>query len=245
MDKNIKALKDMFNKIKNKEFSECLRTGITGIGFTFESLIGKEEDNSYLPDFNGIEIKTKLGYSKSPITLFTLVPKKDKISCINEILSKYGYPDKTKGLKNFRGNVYHSYNNIIANKYILKTQIDNDKQILKLIIYDVTFNIIEDKIYWDLEELKNRLFTKLNYLAIIKGYPYILNDKKFFKYTNLNIYKLKNFDSFLNLLKKDKIFIVFNIGMHKSANRFGQICDRGTAFRINLENIDDLFDKID
>ena len=245
MENNIKKLKELFNKIKNNEFSESLRTGSTSIGYTFESLIGKKEDSSYLPDFNGIEIKTKLGYSKSPMTLFTLVPKKDNVSCIKEILHKYGYPDKTKGLKSFRGNVFYKHNNIIANKFIFKSIIDEKNHILKLIIYDLNFNIIDNDIYWELEEIKDRLFKKLNYLAIIKGYPYVKNDKQMFKYTNLNIYKLKGFDAFLNLLKSDDIFIVFNIGMHKSAERFGQICDRGTAFRINIKNIDELFEKID
>lgn len=245
MQENIKKLKYLFMKIRNMELTESLRTGTTGLGFTFETLIGKTEDSDFLPDFNGIEIKTKLGYTKSPITLFTLVPHKHDESSIKYILNNFGYPDKSKEFKCFRGDVFYNFNNIIANKYIFKTAVDEKEDKLKLIIYDKNFNMINDAIYWDLEELRTRLFIKLNYLAIIKGYPYRRGGKVFYKYTTLSVYKLKGFEAFLKLLKQDKIYIVFNIGMHKSANRFGQICDRGTAFRIRLDSINELFDKIE
>ncbi len=245
MNENIEKLKILFKKIKNKEFNESLRTGTTGIGYTFEKLLGKEEDSNYLPDFNGIEIKTKLGYSKSPLTLFTLVPEKDKVSSINYILTNFGYPDKDGELKCFRGNVYLKANNIIANRYIFKTKILHNENKLQLLIYDKNFNLIDDSIYWNLKDIETRLFTKLQYLAIIKGYPYKRCNKTYYKYTNLDIYKLKGFDAFLRLLNEDAIFIMFNIGMHKSAERYGQICDRGTAFRLQLCSIEKLFDKIE
>lgn len=65
MKNNIEELKKYFTTIKNNN-QNSLREGNIGIGYTFETLIDKKEDNLPLPDFNGIEIKTKLGYSKSP-----------------------------------------------------------------------------------------------------------------------------------------------------------------------------------
>lgn len=247
MEENIKLLKKEFEKIKNLELTESLRKGPTGIGYTFETLLGKKEDNNYFPDFKGIEIKTKLGYTKSPLTLFCLVPQKKNDYCIKHILNTYGYPDRDAinyGLKKFKGNAYCQHNNIIACKYLFKLKIDKENKKLRLFILDHNFNIIENDIFWDLEELKNRLFCKLSYLAIIKGFPYRRNNNTYYKYTQLDIYKLKGFEAFLNLLEKDKIFVVFNIDIIKSEKQFGKINDRGTAFRININDIEQLFDKI-
>lgn len=248
MEENIKLLKRKFEEIKKLELTKALRKGTTGIGYTFETLLGKKEDNSYLPDFNGIEIKTKLGYSSSPLTLFCMVPKKSNDYCIKHILNTYGYPDKEAlkhGFKRFKGNVYCKQNNIIACKYIFKLKIDKVNKKLRLFILDRYFNVIKDDIFWDFEDLEQRLFSKLSYLAIIKGLPYKRNNNTFYKYISLDIYKLKSFDIFLKLIEKDKIFVVFNIDMIKNEKQFGKINDRGTAFRINIRDIEQLFEKVD
>lgn len=244
MEENIKKLKTLFNNIKDTKFTKSLRNGTTGIGYTFESLIGKNEDNSFFPDFEGIEIKTKLGYSKSPLTLFCLVPKKDNANAIRYIVNSFGYPTKNSSFKSFRGNVYNKNNNIIANRYILKIKVDKKENKLVLIIKNIYLETIADDIYWNLEDLKKRLFTKLNYLAFIKAYPYKKNNEIYYKYTSLEIYKLKNFEKFLELIEQDKVFITFNIGFHTSEEKYGQINDRGTAFRISTNAIEDLFDKV-
>ena len=75
MENIIKELIQKFDEIKKGGLYKSQRCGSTGIGYTFEKLLGKEEDYSYAPDYKGIEIKTKLGYSKCPVTLFSLVPK--------------------------------------------------------------------------------------------------------------------------------------------------------------------------
>ena len=96
MNNNIQELKKEFNKIKNIPLNKSLRIGPTGLGYTFESLLNKKEDNLYFPDFKGIEIKTKLGYTKSSLTLFTLTPTKENDRSIKYILENFGYPDKNK-----------------------------------------------------------------------------------------------------------------------------------------------------
>lgn len=245
MDENIKNLKKLFKKIKEMKFNKSLRSGSTGIGYTFESLLGKKEDREFYPDFNGIEIKTKLGYTKNPLTLFTLIPLKNGNSCIKYINETFGYTNRKTGLKNFKVQIFHKRIDIIANKYIFKLKIDRKNNKLKLIICNTSFNLIDDQIYWELDELKNRLCTKLNFLAIIKGYPYIKEEKTFYKYTTMSIYKLKDFNTFLNLIEKDKIFITFNVDSFITKDGFVQLNDRGTAFKLYMENIEDLFTRID
>ena len=243
MKNNIEELKKYFTTIKNNN-QNSLREGNTGIGYTFETLINKKEDNLPLPDFNGIEIKTKLGYSKSPLTLFSLTPKKENDRAIKYIIETFGYLNKDN-YKTFKTDIYVDKNKIISNKYIFKLKIDKKTNLLKLLISDINLNLINDSIYWDLDDIKNRLETKFKYLAYIIGYPYKKYNRTYYKYNNLKIYKLKSFNNFIELFEKQKIYITINIEYFKKGKRIGEIHDRGTAFRLSTENIEDLFVLID
>ncbi len=56
---NLKELESKLREIKNKGFVSSLRSGSTGIGYTFESLLGISENNLPIPDIGGrIELKT-------------------------------------------------------------------------------------------------------------------------------------------------------------------------------------------
>ena len=92
--------------------------------------------------------------------------------------------------------------------------------------------------------IKNRLFTKINYLAYVKGYPYKINNETYYKYTNLYIYKLKTFNDFLNLLEKDLLYLTFNISTFNKVERLNQIHDHGVAFKLRNTCILRLFNKI-
>ena len=70
MDNTFIEIKRKFLEIKNKGWIKSVRNGSTGIGATFEYLLGMEENNLEIPDYNEIEIKTKRNYSKSYTTLF-------------------------------------------------------------------------------------------------------------------------------------------------------------------------------
>ena len=243
MDNNIKIFIKKFKDIKKQSFNQSLRKGYTGIGFTYETLIGKKEDNSYHPDFNGIEIKTKLGYSKTNITLFTLVPQSEK--GIKYLYNKYGYNRySSQDIRSLRCDVYANQNNLIQNKYIMRLKINREEEKIELIVLNSSYEVIDYDIFWSFSLIKERLETKLKTLALIKGYPYKRNNEKNYKYTNLSIYKLKDFEGFLKMLEEGKAYITFNIGTHTSKERYGQIYDRGTAFKINSNYIDYLFKKI-
>lgn len=92
--------------------------------------------------------------------------------------------------------------------------------------------------------LKQRLDLKLKCLAIVKADTKKINCVEYFKYNEINFYKLKSFDAFIDPIKSGAINITFMIGIYKSGKRFGQTHDRGTAFTINEKNIELLYDKI-
>ena len=70
----MESFKADFDKIKGKEFKSNRRSN-TGIGKTFEDIIGVEENNNLLVDYKGeIELKSQRAYTQSKITLFTKAP---------------------------------------------------------------------------------------------------------------------------------------------------------------------------
>lgn len=73
---------------------------------------------------------------------------------------------------------------------------------MKLLISDINLNLINDEIYWNLDDIKTRFETKFKYLAYIIGYPYKKYNITYYKYNTLKIYKLKSFNKFIELLEK-------------------------------------------
>ena len=78
MNKHLEELIEVVENIIEAGWHPSSRKGSTGIGKTFEDLLGKEEDNHDLPDFHDIEIKTRDKASNSMITLFTKSPSYPK-----------------------------------------------------------------------------------------------------------------------------------------------------------------------
>ena len=85
-------IKNKLQDICDRGFIETLRTGDTGIGFTLETLLGVEENNSSGADIDGlIELKAKRKEGSSRTTCFCLTP--NWLSDIRSIIKKYGWDD--------------------------------------------------------------------------------------------------------------------------------------------------------
>lgn len=75
-----------FLKIKNKGWVKSHRKHNTGIGKTFEDLMGISENNDESADFEDIEIKTQRKGSNSKVTLFTKAPQPKGINTVEIIM---------------------------------------------------------------------------------------------------------------------------------------------------------------
>ncbi len=86
-----------FDQISEMGWINSLREGDTGIGYTFESLVGIEENNDRKADFRGIEIKCKQikesGSSGGKINLFQQAPCWESQLSALERLRMIGQPD--------------------------------------------------------------------------------------------------------------------------------------------------------
>lgn len=238
MKENFNILRKKFIYIKNLGLIKSLRNGPTGLGYTFETLLDKKEDSFSLPDFNGIEIKTKLGYSKSPMTLFNLVPKRKNESAIKYILDNYSWKNKTNNTSIFSSELY-STQYVSKNNFNFKIFVNYIET--KIVIKSYKNNMFYENVcYWDFRDLERTLKRKLTYLAIIFGYPYKKYGVLHYKYLKMNTYKLKGFFEFLKLIENDKIIIKFYV----KRNLDQKIENHGISFRINNDHIEELFTKL-
>ena len=245
MEESINLLKTKFDEIKKKGYVKAVNNNTSGIGLTFEKLIGKEEDNFTFPDFCGIELKTKLKKSITPITLFKMNPDGESFCEAKKIWEKYGYVRaKDKKNKVFYGTMSANEKTKIGLKYQFTLMVNYEEKRLEMHVFDKKNTLFANDSYWSFDKLENALFRKLTYLAVVKTSYIRKKDQFFYKYEDLKIYKLKSFDVFLKLIEKGIITVDFSIDVFKSGKRIGQMHDHGTNFSINENNLNLLFDEM-
>ena len=244
MNNDFLDLKNKFNSIKRLGWLYSMRNGPTGVGYTFECLLNKNEDNLQLPDYKSIEIKTIKYFSKRKIHLFNANPQSIFFSPIKTILDNFGYPDKDYPKFNvFNVNLSSLGEKKIGNNY-LSIKIDRKRRKIFLCKRNRNNFTTNLNVYWSFDYLDSILRKKLSNLAVVWACYKRENGKDMFFYTKIDFYTYKNIDCFIELLEKGLIEITFKISVFKSGDRFGEIHNRGTDFSINESNLTLLFNKI-
>lgn len=245
MDENIYKLKALFDGIKQRGWIESHRKGYTGIGKTFEDLIDKDEENFEIPDFEGIEIKTKRKYtSHTYITLINYTPESKFMDETQRLKDNYGYPDSIlKNKKVLNQSVFVNRRAWIGTTYQFELKIDIEKRKIYLYVFDVNGSLIEKESFWSLDILEEKLTRKMNTLALINADSKMMNNKEYLKYSTITFYKFRGVDTFIDLLEKGKIRVSFKIGVFRQGKRFGQAHDHGTSFEIDEKNLILLFEQ--
>lgn len=113
-----------------------------------------------------------------------------------------------------------------------------------LCIYDKSKNLIEKQSYINLETIKEHLLTKMQNLAIIKASKKTINNIEQFRYYQINLYKLKDYDIFFNLLEKGIIEVSIISRINKTGINAGRYYNKNLVFQIKKKNILKLFDEI-
>lgn len=245
MNNSIDDLKRKFERIKNMDWVESKRKGPTGIGFTFETLLGRNENNLPYYDFEDIEIKVHRKNSSSPIHLFNATPDGDELFPIKKIISKIGYPDRIN--PNYRVfNVTISGKNFTNLGYYkrLKLKVNYFKKKVDLRVINNMNEKYNLNISWSYDLLKEKINYKIKQIAIINADVKVINNKEFFKYENITFYRIKGFNHLIKLIDDGVINVTFKIGVFRDGSRKGQIHDRGTDFSIKQENLELLYDLI-
>lgn len=242
--KSIEQLKLELYKIQCKNWIPSKGKGTGAAGITLEKLLQKEEDQLVLPDFKGIEIKTKIERSEPFISLFSMAFDNKPLE-IRRLLKIGGYPDKTHPqIKVFQIAINGISKKVVRSNFAYQLKVDYHSQVVRLLILNRYSDIIDNRMSWSFIQLKSRLEHKMNYLALIPVKRWYTNETIYFRYLNAKFFRLRSFDIFLKLIEKGIIRVTFRISYFKNQERFGEIHDRGTTFEIREEDISKLFEEI-
>lgn len=244
MQDNINFLIANFYIIRNMGWIKSMRGGPTGIGYTFESLLGKCEDSLPIPDFDNIEIKTHRSKSKSYINLFNYNPIGSSSYELKRIFEKYGYLSvRNRERRVLYCSVYSDYIVDVGLNYKFSLRIDYDMGRVYLLIFDRLGNFIEKESYWDFDTLRDKIYSKMKVLAYIEADSMYKNGVEYFKYKTITFYRIKGFDTFIDLLRKGKICVNFKVSGY-SDEQLGLIDSHGVSFCIKSSNLNLLYEHI-
>lgn len=243
-DKVIDSFRKDFLSIKRKGWVVSNRKHDTGIGKTFEDLIGIHENNNFLADYKDVlELKSKRELSESMVTLFTKAPTYPKK--VNSILrEKYGQPDKkADNMKILHTTISAGDFNTFANMFGFKLKIDEQQQKIFITIKDLHSDKTEGaEIYYDFKDVKNIIEKKCKYIAYITAETKKENRREYFRFIKAVLLSGLTFEKFIEFIKKGIIVYDIRLGVYRSGKNKGKTHDHGSGFRILKKNLAKVFD---
>ena len=243
MNSDILALKEKLDKIKNLGWIECKNKNKSVTGKTLENLLEINPDNFEIPDYNTIEIKSKVSKRENYIDLFCATPDSYVLET-KRLYDKYAYLD-SNNYKILNFVLYWEFLKSINNEYSAKLRIDYKNKKVIMEVYNKDNELIDNLSSWSFELLEEKLCRKLNYVCLVEGDKKFSHNVLYVRYDKYKFYKLKKFSNFIRLLKRGQIRISFTLGVYKSGSKSGKMHDHGTQFSIRKENVKLLFDEIE
>ena len=238
------SLRTKFEEIKKLNWVETKRDGTSGIGYTFEQLLGKEEEQFPIPDYGTIEIKTRYRNSIENIGLFTAAPDGDYLFSTKKMYDEYGFPDsKNHDWKVFYARIGSKFRYAGRNNQF-KLYVDKEHKQIRIITVNRIGEILDTEVSWTFDILKRKIENKLKYLAVIKADSKFINGKQYFKYYSITFFMIKSFDTFVNLIEKDIINVTFMVGVYRTGPKKGSMYNHGVRVDISENDLDKLFIKV-
>lgn len=231
IDDPLGDLLDRFDAIRNRWF-ESLREGDTGIGYTFETLLGIEENNDRTADFRGIELKCKRVRSKGgpaigKVNLFQQGPvwRDDRQTALDRV-RMLGKPDGN-GLFRCLSQITTQANNLS-----LRLDASSEQGLIALL------RMGEEVGHWPHALLERRLVEKHSRAAFVLAEVRQSSNRTSFSYNELIYCEKPSIRSFIDLVGQDRI--VFEFLMYEKSN--GTVRNRGYPWRLLSEALlDQLF----
>lgn len=222
---NLKEFKAKFQELKTQGFVPSLRKGSTGIGYTFETLLGLDENNLALPDIDNIEIKTHRDNSSSMITLFTFNKKVWKINPLDAI-RKYGSYD---------------INGRLGMYYTMSLTPNSAGLFLNVMEKEISVQHISGEIIatWQLVELAKRFIQKIPALLFVSAHVEERDGKEYFHFYRIQLMQETSPELLADLFKTGSLLV--DLRLHDKETRAR---NHGTGFRTNEDKLPLLFKQI-
>lgn len=232
-------------QIYDKEWIKGIHpTNPGSAGLTYEALLGKEVENFAIPDYLGIELKTRRRDSTNLfLELFTANPDNTFFEA-KRLVETYGYEDREKReYKVFNVRASTGFERKINENCFLKLEVSRKEEKIYVVIYDKEGNLIERKVSWTFALLKEKVEMKLSSLALIEYEKKWIYNEPHYWYKMPRCYKLRSFEKFIDLIECGAISVAFRVGVYKRGRRMGETYDHGTTFNIFYNRIDELFEE--
>lgn len=238
----IGQFRSQFQRIKEMGYVKSHRSNNTGIGKTFEDLMGIDENNVADVDFmDFIEIKSKREASQSMLTLFTKSPDYP-VGSNKYLCDTYGMIDETTGLKRLHTTISGKEYNTFGGDIGFKLRVDCTAERIYISIKSLNTNeILEEKVYYTFETLQKIISKKCANIAFVNADSKITNGIEYFKFTDVQLLTGLTFEKFLDGIREGHILYDIRIGTYRSGRMRGRPHDHGSGFRIKKDYIDCYF----
>lgn len=241
-NKIIDGFKKDFEIIKERGWVTSNRTHDTGIGKTFEDLMGIVENNNFLADYKDVlELKSSRELAQAMVTLFTDAPTSPKK--VNSILrEKYGQIDQEFGVKIIHSTFSTLKFNTFVEKFGFKLDVDEANKKISIRIKDLQSNKLDElEIYYTFDDLKKIIEKKCKYIAYIKAQSRKENGRELFKFVHASLLSGLTFEKFIECVKNGLIVYDIRLGVYRSGKNKGKAHDHGSGFRVLKNNLDKVF----
>lgn len=239
----ISKFRNDFLRVKQMGFVKSNRSHNTGVGKTFEDLIGVKENNFQLVDFmDFLELKSQRDYTQSMLTLFTKSP--DFPSSANTYLREtFGIPDKhSPDMKVLHTTISGAKFNTLKNRFGFKLDVEKTEQRMYIRVKKIEDgSIVNDKIYYNFETLRQIVEQKCQNIAYINAECKVQDDHEIFKYQNAVLLTGLTFEKFIDAVNQGLILYDIRIGVYKTGKNIGKTHDHGSGFRIKKADIGKVF----
>ncbi len=221
----LQEFREAFAKIKNAGYVRSTRSGPTGVGHTFETLLGLKEDNIALPDLGEVEVKARRVNSTSLVTLFTF-NKKAWVMKPLEAVKKYGTLDRSG-----RQGLYFTMARTPTSTGLL-LHIEEDFISVRHVSGDIVA-------VWNLEQLANQFIRKLPALVLVSALSEFRDGVEWFCYTRAQLLTGTSPD-----ILREQILagnVVVDLRLHDQGTRAR---NHGTGFRASEDKLSLLFKEV-
>ncbi len=223
-DAPLRELLARFDSFRGR-WIDALRSGDTGLGFTFESMMGVKENNDRTADFLGIELKTKLGKSAGRVqgktNLFQEKPQwLDRMSLRDRIrqIGKLG--------EDGRWTCYSAVTVRENNLGLCLFPRDSDAHVsLQKKSQPIAF--------WPYETLKRRLTEKHSRAVFVRAESESKRGTTRFRYGELVYCERPQVENFISLIRSGDILVEFTM----SEKDGGRIRDHGYPWRLKDQSL--------
>jgi len=232
-------LLDKIRKISSMGYIRTMRSGDTGIGYTFETLLGIEANNATTPDFRGIEIKTKrASRPANRTTLFSKTPdwQKSTLKSSLELLQTRGKYSEEKS----RLQLYHQISSVKTNSYGLILLINSNDSTLEQRYQDKATDIMD--VLWSMEVLNDALAAKHKETFWVSAQVQGRRNGTGEMFWYNNIKHTGNID--LNALPVLLELGVISLDYTIKETATGGAKDKGYLFKMATSNLDLLFQQV-